>query len=66
MYLRVRVKTIENIPSTEIKIDIPKGTLNDNEALNKVVKDYLERNMIDYFWYCIDSMPNFPIQRKGN
>jgi hypothetical protein len=66
MYLRVRVKPIEKIPSTEIKVDIPKGTMNDNEALNKVVKDYLDKNVIDYLWYCIDSMPNFPIQRKGS
>jgi len=66
MYLRVRVKPIEKIPSTEIKVDIPKGTMNDNEALNKVVKDYLDKYVIDYLWYCIDSMPNFPTQRKGS
>jgi len=62
MYLLVRVKPIEKIPSTEIKIDIPHGTLNNNDALNKVVRDHLKANGVKYLWYKIDSMPNFPLQ----
>jgi hypothetical protein len=64
MYLRVRVKLIKTISSTVIKVDIPNGTLNENKALNEVVKDYLDKNVIDYLWYNIDSMPNFSIQKK--
>jgi hypothetical protein len=65
MYLRVRVKLIEKTPSTVIKVDIPNGTVNENKALNEVVKDYLDKNVIDYLWYNIDSMPNFSIQKNS-
>jgi len=66
MYLIVRVKPIKKTASIEIKVDIPNGTLNNNESLNKVVKDYLDKNVIDYLYYTINSMPNFPTQRKGS
>lgn len=62
MYLQIKVKLVEKTPPTKIKVDIPHGTLNDNDALNKVVRDFLKDNGVKYVWYKIESMPNFPMQ----
>ena len=63
MYLTIRLKQPKKAP-VYLSVDIPNGTRNANDDLNNVVLDYIKKNGIKYQWYDIESMPNFPIQRK--